>query len=47
MYDKMIKYIPLQMINLVKEQIKYKKITPKMSDLMIENLNFTDKKCSN
>ncbi len=47
MYDKIIKYIPLQMINLVKEQIKYSTITPKMSDLMIENFNFTDKKCSN
>ncbi len=47
MYDKIIKYIPLQMINLVKEQIKYSTITTKMSDLMIENVNFTDKKCSN
>ncbi len=47
MYDKMIKYIPLQMIHLVKEQIKYSTITTKMSDLMIENFNFTDKKYSN
>ncbi len=47
MYGKIIKCIPLQMINLVKEQIKYSTITPKMSDLMIENVNFTDKKCSN
>ncbi len=40
----MNKCIPLQMINLVKEQINYSTITPRMSDLMIENLNFTDKK---
>ncbi len=32
------------MINLVKEQVKYSTITPKMPDLMIENINFTDKK---
>ncbi len=34
MYDKIIKSIPLQMINLVKEQVKYSIITPKMPDLM-------------
>ncbi len=47
MYDKIIKSIPLQIIHLVKEQVKHSIITPKMSDLMIENVNFTDKKCSN
>ncbi len=47
MYNKIIKSIPLQMIHLVKEQVKHSIITPKMSDLMIENVNYTDKKYSN
>ncbi len=34
MYDTIIKSIPLQMINLVKEQVKFSIITHKMPDLM-------------
>ncbi len=47
MYDTIIKSIPLQMINLVKEQVQFSIITHKMPDLMKENVDFTDKKCSN
>lgn len=46
MYDKIIKNIPLQMIKLVKEQVKYSTIIPKIPDLVIENVNFADTKCS-
>lgn len=45
-YDKIMKNIPLQMIKLVKEQEKYSTIFPKIHDLMIENVNFADTKCS-
>ncbi len=38
MYDKIIKSIPLQMIKLVKKQVKYSIITPKMPVLMIKNV---------
>ncbi len=43
-YDKMIKYIPLQMIN---GTSKIFNNNSQNADLMIEHFNFTDKKCSN
>ncbi len=38
-YDEIIKNILLQMIKLVKEQVKYSTINPKIPDLKIENIN--------
>ncbi len=42
MYDEIIKNILLQMIKLVKEQVKYSTINPKIPDLKIENINCAD-----
>ncbi len=40
MYDEIIKNILLQMIKLVKEQVKYSTINPKI--LILENINSAD-----
>lgn len=47
MYEKIIKNIPLQMLKLVSEHLKHSRIIPKVQELIIENVSFVDRKCSN
>jgi len=44
MYEKNIKNIPLPMVKVVSEHLKY---LPKLQGLIIENISFVDRNCSN